>query len=65
MNPASFLSRLSDLLDCRGLVTAPDDMAPHLVDWRRMFHGEALAVVRPRTAQEVAGVVAACAQAGV
>lgn len=65
MNPASFLSRLSSLLDPRGLLTTTEDMAPHLVDWRRMFHGEALAVVRPRTAQEVAAVVAASAEAGV
>lgn len=60
-----FLARLASGLDARGLVTDPADMAPHLVDWRGLFRGEALAVVRPRTAQEVAGVVAACAQAGV
>ncbi|QTL02950.1 FAD-binding oxidoreductase [Aquabacter sp. L1I39] len=65
MDASSFLSRLETLLDSRGLVTAPDDMAPHLVDWRGLFRGEALAVVRPRTAQEVAAVVAACAEAGV
>ncbi|OYW55622.1 MAG: hydroxyacid dehydrogenase [Rhizobiales bacterium 12-68-15] len=65
MDSASFLARLASVLDERGLLTAPDEMAPFLVDWRRMFRGEALAVARPRTVQEVSAVMAACAQAGV
>lgn len=65
MDTSAFLSRLSTLLDPRGLVTDPTDMAPYLIDWRRLFQGQALAVVRPRTASEVAAVVAACAEAGV
>lgn len=65
MDEAAFLARLSTLVDERGLITAADDMAPHLVDWRRLFRGEALAVVRPRTAQEVSAVMAACSEAGV
>ena len=34
-------------------------------DWRKRARGKALAVVRPRTTQEVAQVVRACADAGV
>ncbi|MEO8311947.1 MAG: FAD-binding oxidoreductase [Caldimonas sp.] len=36
------------------------DGAPYEVDWRRRFHGRALAVVRPGSTAEVAAVVKAC-----
>ena len=36
------------------------DSAPYEVDWRRRFHGRALAVVRPGSTHEVAAVVQAC-----
>jgi len=65
MEPDVFLSRLSTILDARGLLTAPEDTAPFLVDWRGLFRGQALAVVQPRTTAEVAAVVRLCADAGV
>ena len=37
----------------------------HEIDWRRRWHGRALAVVSPATTDEVAAVVRACAGAGV
>ncbi len=37
-----------------------DDAAPYETDWRRRFHGRALAVVRPGSTDEVAAVVKAC-----
>lgn len=37
------------------------DAAPLLTDWRNKFHGEAIAVVRPGSADEVAQVVQWCA----
>jgi FAD/FMN-containing dehydrogenase len=37
-----------------------DDCAPYEVDWRKRYHGRALAVVRPGSTAEVAAVVAAC-----
>ncbi|MDE2482377.1 MAG: FAD-binding oxidoreductase [bacterium] len=40
-------------------------MASYLTDWRGVFTGDALAVVRPRTTDEVARVVQACAHHGV
>ncbi len=39
--------------------------APYLTDWRKRYHGAALAVVRPASTDEVARVVSACAAAGV
>jgi FAD/FMN-containing dehydrogenase len=40
------------------------DMAAYLIDWRKRYSGAAIAVVRPASTNEVAQVVAACADAG-
>ena len=41
------------------------DLSAYTQDWRKRFRGKALAVVRPGNTAEVAGVVKACAAAGV
>ncbi|MBC5766946.1 FAD-binding oxidoreductase [Ramlibacter albus] len=45
-------------------VLAEGDLTAWEQDWRKRSRGKALAVVRPRTTQEVADVVRACAAAG-
>ena len=40
------------------------DLSAYEVDWRKRYHGRALAVVRPGTTAEVAAVVRACAAHG-
>ena len=45
--------------------TDPGLIAGYLEEPRGLFHGRALAVVRPGSTAEVAAVVAACAAAGV
>jgi FAD/FMN-containing dehydrogenase len=60
-----FLDGLRQCLGPAGLVTEPSDMAPYLSDWRRMFSGPALAVVRPDSTGQVAAVTRLCAQHGV
>ncbi|KQP52106.1 hydroxyacid dehydrogenase [Methylobacterium sp. Leaf106] len=62
---AEFLSRLAGRLGEKHVLTAPADIAPHLVEWRGLFRGSAIAVVRPADTGEVAFVVAACAEAGI
>ena len=57
------LATLESALDGR-LLTDPADMAPVLVDWRKLWRGNALAVVQPNTAEAVAEVVRWCAQTG-
>lgn len=42
--------------------TDPADMAPFLTDWRRQWHGTALAVVQPERTEDVAAVVRWCQQ---
>ena len=41
------------------------DAAPYVTDWRKRYHGQALAVVFPANTDEVAAVVRACATAHV
>ena len=61
----TLIEQLAAIVGEGNVRTAPDDMAPHLVDWRRRYHGAARCVVRPGNTEEVSSVVRACAQAGV
>jgi hypothetical protein len=54
--------RLADIVGERGIITAAADMAPYLADWRDLYKGSALAVVRPASTAEVAAVVRLCAE---
>jgi FAD/FMN-containing dehydrogenase len=55
---------LATIVGSANLLHRPAEMAAYVTDWRGNYPGAALAVVRPRTAAEVAQVVAACAAAG-
>src|SRR5690606_29444370 len=59
----SLLSELQGLLGEPNVLTG-EAAEPYLVDWRRRYHGAALAVVRPGTTEEVAAVVRLCASHG-
>ena len=61
----TFLQSLSDTLGREALITAPEDMAPFLNDWRGRYRGAARAVLQPRDTAAVAAAVRICAQAGV
>ena len=54
------------LRECVGAaqVLTDGDRSAYEVDWRKRWHGRALAVVRPGTTAEVAAVVRACAAQG-
>ncbi|CAN5714039.1 FAD-binding oxidoreductase [soil metagenome] len=61
----------ASLLDTLAGVVGPSnvlvdgDRVPYETDWRKRYHGRALAVVRPGSTREVAAVVKACAAHGV
>lgn len=59
---ADFLARCRAISGAPYVLTAEDDKAPFLTDWRGRFTGKALAVLRPGTTEEVAQLVAACAE---
>ena len=56
------LQRLTAIVGARGIITDAADMAPHLADWRVLYKGAAMAVVRPASTEEVAQVVRLCAE---
>ncbi len=60
----SLVAALSGALGAANVLTE-GDLSAWERDWRRRWHGKALAVVRPGTTAEVAAVVRLCAAAGV
>jgi len=54
------ISELACAVGTGNVLTAPDDMAPFLTDWRKRFTGRADAVAMPATTQQTAAVVLAC-----
>jgi len=59
------LNRLREVVGADHVLVDASDTEPYLIDWRKRYRGAARAVVRPANTQEVAGVVAACANEGV
>lgn len=58
--PSEAMSPLDDLrtvLDPAAIVTDPQVMAPHLTDWRGRHRGAALALLRPRSVEEVSTIL--------
>ena len=60
---AALLDDLRGIVGDSAVLTGAD-MAAYATDWRGMFHGKPLCVLRPASTDEVAKSVAACAQAG-
>ncbi|MFT3907763.1 MAG: FAD-binding oxidoreductase [Steroidobacteraceae bacterium] len=56
---------LVTLLDTDELLTEGADLAPYLVDHRKLYQGHARAVVLPRSVAKVAAVIRCCAQHGI
>jgi FAD/FMN-containing dehydrogenase len=59
------ISELRSIIGERYVIVSPDDVKPYVTDHRARYHGEALAVVKPASTDEVSRVVTACASAGV
>ena len=63
--PAGLIDSIRAVVGDRGLLSDPHDTEPYLNDWRRALSGQAAAVVRPASTEEVAAVVRLCHQTGV
>jgi FAD/FMN-containing dehydrogenase len=63
--PPGLLDALAALLGPRGLLTAPEDLEPHLADWRALYRGATPCVIRPADTAELAAAVKLCAASGV
>jgi FAD/FMN-containing dehydrogenase len=56
---------LHEIVGVDHVLTSPETMAGYLVDWTGNFHGDALAVVRPSTTEEVSAIIRLCSQYGI
>lgn len=65
MTAETFLNELRAALGPAQVLTDPADIAPALAEGRGRWQGEALAVLRPGTPQEVAACVQICTRHGV
>ncbi len=63
MNHSDFIAHCQTVLGSAYVLLNPQDQAPYLTDWRNRYHGKALAVLLPKTADELAQIVRACNQA--
>jgi len=61
----SFLESCRATIGANYVITAPSDMAPYLTDWRQRFTGNALAIVKPGSTEEVSAIVRLCNTYGV
>ncbi|HVB49276.1 MAG TPA: FAD-binding oxidoreductase, partial [Burkholderiales bacterium] len=61
----SLLEQFAAIIGQPHVLSAPGDMAPYLVDWRKQYRSPAEAVLRPASTTEVAALVALCAREGV
>jgi FAD/FMN-containing dehydrogenase len=61
---AALLERLAAVVGPAALLADRERTEPYLLDWRGVFRGNALAVVRPACTREVSEVVSICAEAG-
>jgi FAD/FMN-containing dehydrogenase len=60
----SLVEALCAAVGAANVFSADADREPYETDWRKRFHGHALAVVRPGSTAEVAAIVAACRSHG-
>ena len=60
---ARFLQRCREAIGADYVLTAPEECAPYLTDWRGRFTGHALAVLRPNNPLQVTQLVRACVDA--
>jgi FAD/FMN-containing dehydrogenase len=55
------IEQFSVLLGKQYVLIADHDKVPYLTDWRKRFTGKALAVLLPKTTEEVSAIVKLCA----
>ena len=63
-SPAT-LTQLKAVVGPSGWLDSPDELAPYLTDFRHLYHGATPLVLRPRSVDEVAKILAICNQEAV
>ncbi len=62
--PESLVDKLNAIVGANAVITEADAMAPHLNDWRGRYRGDAIAVVKPNSTEQVSAIVKLCAATG-
>lgn len=60
LSPTLLLEGLRAIVGDKACLDASADMQPFTTDYRKLYHGKALAVVLPATTQQVSEVLALC-----
>src|SRR5437870_11454968 len=63
--PAEVVERLKAVVGPAGYLDDPADVAPYCKSWRDDWVGRVPIVLRPKSTEEVAGIVRICAAGGV
>jgi FAD/FMN-containing dehydrogenase len=61
---ASAYQRLKEALGPSGFSTDPDELAPHLEEWRSKFRGTTPLLLKPATVDQVSAVLGICHETG-
>lgn len=61
----SIVTDLRSLVGREALLLTEEEMAPHLVDWRGRYKGDAVCVALPSSTEQVSAIVSACSRRGV
>ncbi len=54
------LARLKDAVGIKGFSEDPNEIAPHLVEWRSKYQGQSPLLLKPRTTDEVSAILSIC-----
>lgn len=65
MLSAAFLDHLRSIVGPQGYLDRPDDVAPYVVDHRKLYHGATPMVLRPDSTAQVSAILRACHEARV
>ena len=55
------IDELKSIVGPSGWTSDPDELLPHLTEWRDVYHGETLLMVSPGNTEQVAALIRACA----
>ena len=60
LSDQDLIKELQQLIGAEHVITAPADLEPYLLDWRKRYRGQAIAALRPSNTQEVSAIVKLC-----
>jgi FAD/FMN-containing dehydrogenase len=61
LSDSALIVALEKIIGAEQVITAPNDLEPYLIDWRKRYKGQAIAALRPANTTEVAEIVKLCA----